>query len=146
MGASVTAYWPGITEEQFESQPGFRNDDKAWGDWMAEREGEPAVDEAIRKLNAEAILTYKTDGMDDEDVSWVSPQELRDAATKLREAVRAGAPETRIILETYERNANAFDPVDKMFIRDLNDIITMANWSEEEGATRITLEEIGRAH
>jgi hypothetical protein len=28
---------------------------------------------AIRKLKAEAILTYKTDGMDDEDVSWVSP-------------------------------------------------------------------------
>ncbi len=140
MGASVTVYWPGITEEQYESQPGFWNDDKAWGNWMAEREVEPAVDEAIRKLNAEAILTYKTDGMDDEDVSWVSPQELRDAATKLREAVRAGAPETRIILETYERNANAFDPVDKMFIRDLNDIITMANWSKEEGATRITLE------
>jgi len=140
MGASVIAYWPGITEEQFESQPGFDNDDRAWGNWMAEREGDSAVSDAIRKLQAEAILTYKTDGMGDEDVSWVSPQQLRDAATKLREAVWAGSPETRIILETYERNANRIDPVSEEFIRDLNDIITITNWSEEEGATRMTLE------
>jgi hypothetical protein len=140
MGASVIAYWPGITEEQSESQPGFHNDDRAWGNWMAEREGEPAVSDALRKLNAQAILTYKTDGMEDEDVSWVSPQQLRDAATRLREAARSGSPETRIILETYERNANRIDPVAKEFIRDLNDIITVANWAEEEGAARMTLE------
>ncbi len=140
MGASVIAYWPGITEEQLEAQPGFRNDDRAWGNWMAEREGNLAVYEATGKLNAEAILTYKTDGMDDENVNWVSPQQLRDAATKLREAVRAGSPDTRIILENYERNANPIDPIDKMFIRDLNDIITMANWAEEEDATVMTLE------
>ncbi len=123
-----------------DSQPGFRNDDRAWGNWMAEREGNLAVYDAIRKLNADAILTVKTDGWDDEDVSWVTPQQLRDAPTRLREAVRAGSPETRIILETYERNANPIDPVDKMFIRDLNDIITMANWAEEEDAAVMTLE------
>ena len=27
MGASILAYWPGMTEEQVESQPGFTNDD-----------------------------------------------------------------------------------------------------------------------
>ena len=42
--------WPGITEEQLESQPGFEHDDRAWGNWMAEREDEPAVHDAIRKL------------------------------------------------------------------------------------------------
>ena len=140
MGASVIVYWPGITEEQLERQPGFWNDDRAWGNWMAEWESVPAVVDAVKKLKAEAILTYKTDGMDDEDVSWVSPRELRDAATKLRDAVLAGSAETRIILEIYERNANRIDEVAKEFIRDLNDIITMANWSEEEEATRITLE------
>ena len=140
MGATVIAYWPGMTEAQFESQPGFRNDDRAWGNWMAELETETAVCDAIRKLKAEAILTYKTDGMDDEDVSWVSPQQLRDAATQLREAVRAGSPETRIILEIYERNANRIDPLAQEFVCDLNDIIAMTNWAEEEGATRMTLE------
>ena len=67
MGASVSAYWPGIeeelTEEQLDSQPGFFNDSKAWGNWMAEREYEPHAIEAIRKLNADAILTYTTHGV-----------------------------------------------------------------------------------
>ena len=58
MGASVVAYWPGIIDEQLESQPGFYNDDKAWGDFMAEREDEPEVLEAIKKLNTGALLTY----------------------------------------------------------------------------------------
>jgi hypothetical protein len=61
-----------MTEEQLESQPGFNNDDRAWGNWMAERDEKPAVAHAIRKLNAEAIRTLKTDGWNDEDVAWVS--------------------------------------------------------------------------
>jgi hypothetical protein len=131
MGASILAYWPGMTEEQVESQPGFSNDDKAWGNWMAEREGEPAIYEAISKLEAEAILTCKTDGWGDEDVSWVTPQQLRDATVKLREAVHAGSREARIILETYERNANRIDPVPEEFVRDLEDIEALTKWAEE---------------
>jgi len=107
---------------------------------MAEREATPAVREAIEKLNAEAILTHTTYGMDDEDVSWVSPAQLREAAIRLREAVRAREPETRIILETYERNANGIDPVAEELIQDLMDVEAIAQWAEEEGATRMTLE------
>jgi len=106
MGASVIAYWPGITEAQLESQPSFYNDSKGWGDWMAERENEPRALEAVRKLKAEAILTFTTDGVEGEDVQWVTPQELRDAAQKLRVAVSAGLPEAEIILGIYERAAN----------------------------------------
>jgi uncharacterized membrane protein len=46
MGAYVVAYWPGITEEQMETMPGFWNDDRAWGNWMAERDEGPKVLEA----------------------------------------------------------------------------------------------------
>jgi hypothetical protein len=140
MGATVVAYWPGMTEEQMEAQPGFYNDDPAWGNWMAEREGDAAVSDAIRRLNAEAILTVKTDGWEDDDVTWVSPQELRDAAVRLREAVRVGSPEIRVILASYERNANRADPVSEEFIRDLDDIAALTRWAEAEGATRMTLE------
>jgi hypothetical protein len=140
MGASISAYWSGITEEQLESQPGFDNDDKAWGDFMAERENEPEVLEAIRKLNAAALLTHTTEGMTDEEVMWVSPSELRNAAKNLREAIQAGQPETKIILEIYERNANEVDPIADELIQDLNDIEAIANWAEAEGATQITLE------
>jgi hypothetical protein len=140
MGASVIAYWPGITEEQLESQPGFYNDDKAWGDFMAERENEPEALEAIEKLNAAAILTYTTDGVADEDVDWVTPSELREAARKLREAVESKRPEASIILSVYERNANGVDPVADELTRDLNDIEAIANWAEAEGAELMTLE------
>jgi hypothetical protein len=140
MGASIVAYWPGITEEQLESQPGFYNDDKAWGDFMAEREDEPEVLEAIKKLNAGALLTYTTEGVDDEDVDWVTPNELREAANHLREAIQAERPETKIILSVYERNANGIDPVADELIQDLNDIEAIANWAGAEGAERITLE------
>jgi hypothetical protein len=140
MGASVNAYWPGMTEAQLESQPGFRNDDKQWGNWMAEREDDPAVPDAIRSLNAQAILTCKTDGWDDEDVTWVSPQELRDAALELRDAVQAKAPEAAVILDSYERGANAGSKVEAMFADDLTDVIELANWAEAQGTTRMTLE------
>jgi hypothetical protein len=140
MGAAVTVHWPGMTERQLESQPGFHNDDRAWGNWMAERDGDAAVLEAIQRLQADAILTFKTDGWDDEDVTWVTPLELREAAARLRDAVRAGAPEVRTILASYERNANRLDPVAEEFVRDLDDIDAMTRWAEAEGATAMTLE------
>lgn len=140
MGASVNVYWPEITEEQIDSQPDFYNDSKAWGDWMAEREAEPAVTDALRKLNAEAILTHTTDGVRDEDVMWVSPAQLRDAAARLGEAVRGGAPEIQIILETYARNARGAKDAAEYFMRDLEDIIEMTEWAEKEGASKMTLE------
>jgi hypothetical protein len=140
MGASVIAYWPGLTDEQMESMPGFFNDDRAWGNWMAERDGNARVLEAIRRLMAEAILTLKTDGWYDEDVTWVTPDELRTAATRLRAAVQAESPEAAVILESYEINANRIDPVAEEFIRDLDDIVAMAEWAKGQGATRMTLE------
>jgi hypothetical protein len=144
MGASVSPYWPGmteeLTEEQLESQPRFQNDSKAWGNWMAERAYEPRVIEAIRKLEAQAILTLITNGVEEEDVEWVTPQDLREATQKLGEAIRAGLPETDIILETYERAANWVDFVSEAFLRDLEDIKAITLWAEEMGAAKMTLE------
>lgn len=140
MGASICAYWPGITEEQLESQPGFYNDDKAWGDFMAERESEPEVIEAFNKLNAAALLTHTTEGMEDEDIKWVTPAELRNAAKTLREAIQSKRPETEVILQVYQRNANDIDPLADEFIQDLNDIEAIADWAEAEGANKMTLD------
>ena len=140
MGASVIAYWPGITEEQIESQPGFYNDCNAWGNWMAEREAEPKAREAVTALGASALLTHTTYGMKDEQVRWVTPAELRDAAARLREAIEAGLPGTEVILATYERGANGVDPLVEEFIRDLEDVRAIAEWAGSEGAEKMTLE------
>jgi hypothetical protein len=140
MGASIIAYWPGITDEQLDSQPGFFNDDRAWGNFMAERESEEATLSAFRRLNAGALLTFTTNGVADEDVDWVTPQQLRAAAVTLRDAVKANHPDTRVILEIYGRNANGIDPIEDEFNQDLSDIEAIANWAEEVGASRMTLE------
>lgn len=138
MGATVNAYWPGITEEQRESGPGFYNDSKPWGEWMAEREDVPAVSEALERLGAGALLTYKTDGVEDDEVDWVTPAQLRDAAARLRDAVLAGTPDTGIIVETYTRGRIPVTAAN--FVRDLDDLIAMTRWAEAEGATLMTLE------
>jgi hypothetical protein len=140
MGAAVMAYWPGLTNEQMESMPGFSNDDKAWGNWMAERDDNDDVLAAVRRLDAEAIMTLKTDGWDDDDVTWVTPEELRTAAMRLRSAVQAETPEAAVILKSYEINANRIDPLAEEFIRDLDDIVAMTKWAEDQGATKMTLE------
>lgn len=141
MGATVNAYWPEMTEEQLDSQPGFYNDDKPWGNWMAIREEVPEALAAIRGLGAEAILSLKTDGWEDDDVQWVTPQQMRDAATKIREAVAARRPEAEVILESYRRTGLFTDePLADQFIRDLDDVIAITRWAEEQGASQLTLE------
>jgi hypothetical protein len=140
MGASVIAFWPGITEEQIDGQPGFWNDCKAWGDFMAEREDEPEVKGIIVELGAGPILTFTTDGVSDDEVDWVTPRQLYDAAAHLEEAIRSKRPGTERVLAVYERNANSLDPVEEEFIRDLEDIKAIASWAEHEGAQVMTLE------
>ena len=140
MGASVGGYWPGITEEQLEGEPGFWNDCKAWGNFMAEYEGEPDVLDTFRRLGASALLTYKTDGMDDSDVEWVSPEQLHASSQIMQDAVRQNLPGVERILEVYARNANKIDSVAQEFLTDIADIQKIATWAAQHGTKVITLE------
>jgi hypothetical protein len=140
MGASIVAYWPGITEAQLDAQPGFANDDRAWGNWMAEREDDAVVLRGVADLGASALLTIKTDGWDDDDVTWATPQELRRAVQSLRHAIERRDRAVGHILASYARNANGVRPLVDEFLTDLADIEALADWAEREGAGRMTLE------
>ncbi|HSE25765.1 MAG TPA: hypothetical protein VLB68_29130 [Pyrinomonadaceae bacterium] len=140
MGASIVVYWPGITEEQLDAQPSFWQDDRAWANFMAELDSATATVQAIQMLQADEILTYKTDGVEDEDVVWVTPIALRRAAERLREAVEKGLSGSELILKTYEIGANKVASLTEEFIRDIDDIIEMTKWAEGEGTSRMTLE------
>ena len=140
MGASIVVYWPGITEEQLDSQPGFWQDDRAWANFMAELDSATATVQAIRMLKADEILTYKTDGLEDEDVVWVTPVALRRAAERLREAIEKELSGSELILKTYEIGANKVESLREEFIRDIDDIIEMTKWAEGEGTSRMTLD------
>ena len=140
MAASVVGYWPGISDEQLEAQPGFLNDCNAWGSWMAEREEHQDVLAAMRRLGVGALCTLKTDGVPDPEVAWVTPGELKSAALRLRELVLASHPETKRILDTYAKSAIGEEPVSEEFARDLSDVAEIADFAEQEGAARMTLE------
>jgi hypothetical protein len=140
MGASVMAYWVGITEGQMESQPGFWNDCKAWGDWMAERMEHQDVLHAMERLGVSALLTFTTAGVADSEIEWVTPSELERAAIRLRELVLVGDPDTGRIVETYAKSANDVDPVGEEFVQDLVDIAEIARFAQREGVSHMTLE------
>ena len=140
MGASVMAYWVGITEAQMESQPGFWNDCKAWGDWMAERIEHQDVLHAMERLGVSALLTFTTAGVADSEVEWVTPSELERAAIRLRELVLVGDPDTGCIVETYAKSANDVDPISQEFAQDLVDVAEIARFAQREGVSHMTLE------
>lgn len=139
MSATVDVYWPGITDEQLDSQPFLDDGGYAWGHWMAEREDKPDVLRAVTELGGAALLTTLTDGWEDEDVDWATPSELREAAIRLAGAVRANRPGVARILETYGRRAGDYAPVGEQFLADLEGIAALATWAEEQGADRLTL-------
>jgi hypothetical protein len=140
MGASVSGYWPGITKEQLADQPGFYNDCKAWGNWMAERLSHPQVMAAHTALGVEALLSHTTEGMTESEVDWVSPQQLASAAMRLRELVLAKDSRVGPMLDVYARDANQVDPVDQEFAQDLWDVARIAEFARECGTHRMTLE------
>ena len=70
----------------------------------------------------------------------MTPDELREAAERLRVAVQTASPEAATVLRSYRQNANLADPVEDEFIRDLEDIIGLAEWAQSLGASRMTLE------
>ena len=109
MAASVVGYWPGISDEQLEAQPGFLNDCNAWGSWMAEREEHQDVLAAMRRLGVGALCTLKTDGVPDPEVAWVTPGELKSAALRL--APRALTPGPDQLLNRGHRSLVVNSPV-----------------------------------
>ena len=55
MGVPVVVCWPGITEQQLDEQSALSSD-HTWGNWMAEREGEPNSHLAPLILTGQADL------------------------------------------------------------------------------------------
>jgi hypothetical protein len=139
VSTTVTVYWPGITEEQLDEEPSLSDDGHNWGQWMAEREDKPNVLRAVTELGGPALLTVMTDGWEDDDVEWATPQALREAALRLAQAVRENRPGIALILEVYGRNADDTTPISEQLLTDLTEIANLATWAETQGTDHMTL-------
>ncbi len=140
MGASVIGYCKNMTDDLLENQPGFQNDCKAWGDWMAERENQEDVLELLSKLGFKALLTFMTDGIEEEEVDWVKPQDLSSAARKLRELVLNEDPQVTRIVETWAPGALGEISLHEEFAQDLADVANIADFFQKNGIEEMTLE------
>jgi hypothetical protein len=107
---------------------------------MAERYNHPDVIDSMKHLGVGALLSYITDGVGEDEVDWVSPDDLMNAADRLRELVLAQDPRVKRIVETYGLSANGVDPVHEEFAQDLADVRLIAHFSKEMGAPKMTLE------
>jgi hypothetical protein len=140
MGASVVAYWPGITEDQIEAQTGLYNGPGRWASWTLTRESAPNVLLAMRDLGVDAVCTLTTDGLDDAQVSWVSPEALKAAALRLRDLVLSRAQEVEAIVHSYAAAHNDNQTAaSEMFAQDLADVAGMADFAAREGIQCMTL-------
>ena len=78
--------------------------------------------------------------MKEDEVDWVSPDELIKAAQKLRQLVLAQDPHMKRIVETYALSAHGMNPVHEEFAQDLADVRLIAKFSKEMGIPKMTLE------
>jgi hypothetical protein len=129
-----------MTDEQLADQPGFYNDCKAWGDWMATRYEHPDVIALHSELHLDPLLSHTTEGMSESEVSWVSPAQLAAAANHLRDRVLAKDPRVQQFLDVYSLHSNKVDPVDQEFAQDLADVAAIAEFAKKCGAPKMTLE------
>ena len=107
---------------------------------MAERYNHPDVLDAMKQLGVGALLSHITDGVPEDEVDWVSPDELMKAAERLQELVLAHDPRVKRIVETYALSANGINPVNEEFAQDLADVRLIARFSKDMGVPKMTLE------
>lgn len=78
--------------------------------------------------------------MSEDEVDWVTPDELMKAAESLKELVLAQDPRVKPIVETYALSANRVNPVHEELAQDLADVRLIAKFSKEIGVPKMTLE------
>ncbi|MFO0913764.1 MAG: hypothetical protein U0795_12460 [Pirellulales bacterium] len=140
MGATVSAYWQGMTEEDHRGLPGFSNDCLAWANWMVELTNHPRAVRAMELHAVSELLTIKTDGVPNNEVHWVTPDGLGFAALRLRALIQVGSPGLDAILKSYAVGANNDDPAAEELARDLWDISEIALTCKKRGVKKMTLE------
>ena len=139
MAATVLAYWPAMSSEQMSHQPAFpSNDCAAWASWVLEMQKQENQT-VLRKEGLEALLSFTTEGIKDEEVTWVTPDALAAAALKLCDLLAQAHPAAQCALQAYELDANGVQPVEEEFVTDLQELAALARWAKTQGATRMTL-------
>lgn len=140
MGASIVGRWPGITYEHEQALPGFWNDCGAWADWLVACHGEPEAVATLKAVDCAALLSCTTEGEDEEDIPWVSPQVIVAECKRMIGFIRDKDPRVPPLIELYGRSEYCEDSAEADMIQDLSDVQKIAESAQEHGATSFTLD------
>ena len=139
MSVSVLVHWPEASEDEEQGHPGFLNDDHAWASWIAAVLENGTATRLLERLGFEALLSHTTSGTAPDDVNWTTPDALEQAANHLRRLVQSGEPTVEALIEIYEAEAPGEDRASIEFARDLGDVVQIAAYARDLGASRMTL-------
>jgi hypothetical protein len=137
MTATVSGYWPGITNEQRDLMPEFGDCGASYGNWMGSTS---EIAKILKRLGLQPLMSNITYGLDEEDVDWVSPDELVAAADKLRGLVLAQDPQVKRVVDTYGLLPTDIDPIHVEFAEDLFTVGRIAAYAKKFGVPKMTLE------
>jgi len=137
MGASIYVYWPGSTEDEQGSHPGFQNDDKAYADWITAILGDKKLVSLLRDSGFAPLLSVHALDTPDSEVEWTTPADLRTAANKLRDALVAASPSAERLVAIYQ--GPGIEPPNMELAQDLADVAALADYATQCGTDRMTL-------
>jgi hypothetical protein len=139
MGASILVHWPGATEEEEGGHPGFYNDDKAWASWMAAVSSNAGALRLLEKLGVACLIYCTTDGVDEDEIEWTTPDDLQQAANKLRRLVQDEDERVAPLISIYEGSYDGVENGAEEFAQDLADVASIADYARDQGAEEMVL-------
>lgn len=138
MGASIYAYWPGATEEEQGDHSDFGQDAHAYAWWQGEVAAGWLSRRWIKKNKLEALLSVHPLGTKDNEINWTTPQQLREAAIRLKEMLLAKERQALKLTRLYTKGPKIDEPHIEL-ARDLDDLSWIAEYAEKRGAKVMTL-------
>lgn len=151
MGGSAFLYWPGQGDDGLDSAPWFeQSDSKNWADWIAAVRADADAMRVIGRLKLEALVAYTTEGMQDDEVAWTTPEELERAASQASKLATDRAPDLRPLLKLYAQVAaphddpeeildNMIEDVIEHMSHDLADVEKMARWAQQQRLPKVAM-------
>jgi len=148
MGGLARLRWRGWEQERFagrtDEPPWFASDSKAWADWVACMDAEAApARAALGALGLSSLIeAVTTDGMEEHEVQWATPDELERAARTAHELLLARDLRFEPAFAVYcgDWGSDDAEAVREMMAQDLLDVAAMAAWGRAHGKAALAIE------
>ena len=140
MSMSAGLIWPERLDPDCDDElepPGF-NHAYDWAQWLMNLPSD--ADIGLEDVGCGALNAIYTDGMETDEVSWVSPADLLATADRLADLILAGGSDALSLLAAYQDYSKTGTPVAQLVLSDLEVVRKMARWAQEHGKSRLAFE------